>query len=182
MFAVVCEVEFDLVAVEDGSKHTVRFIGEGMDMADKATNKAMAIAYKYMAFQVFCIPLEGVLDDPDAVTPEQTKVKGADKQPEKPAPPAAAPAKAAPATPKPGPAKGTGAPMPMPDSVTDEVKAKYEEWKKALTDAQAADALREGFAKAYAWASELQDARARAWCLMNLTVTKDERKKKLGIA
>ena len=30
-----------------------------MDSADKATNKAMSAAYKYMAMQTFCIPTEG---------------------------------------------------------------------------------------------------------------------------
>ena len=34
-------------------------------MWDKATNKAMAIAYKYLCFQVFCIPTEE-MSDPDA--------------------------------------------------------------------------------------------------------------------
>src|ERR1044071_1917117 len=43
-YTTVC-VEFDLVAVEDGSKHTVVTYGEAMDSADKATNKAMSAAY-----------------------------------------------------------------------------------------------------------------------------------------
>jgi hypothetical protein len=30
-----------------------------MDSGDKATNKAMSAAYKYMAFQTFAIPTEG---------------------------------------------------------------------------------------------------------------------------
>ena len=34
-------------------------------MGDEATNKAMAIAYKYVCFQVFCIPTED-MSDPDA--------------------------------------------------------------------------------------------------------------------
>ena len=53
------DVEFDLVSADDGSCHTARTTGEGMDSADKSTNKAMSAAYKYMAFQVFCIPTEG---------------------------------------------------------------------------------------------------------------------------
>lgn len=40
-----------------------------MDSGDKATNKAMAIAFKYACFQVFCIPTEE-MKDPDAETPE----------------------------------------------------------------------------------------------------------------
>lgn len=58
MFNVTCRVEFDLVSTEDGSKHTVCTFGEAMDSADKATNKAMSAAYKYLALLVFCIPTE----------------------------------------------------------------------------------------------------------------------------
>ena len=58
LFNVTCHVEFDLVATEDGSKHTVSTYGEAMDSADKATNKAMSAAYKYLALLVFCIPTE----------------------------------------------------------------------------------------------------------------------------
>jgi ERF superfamily len=58
LFYVTCKVEFDLVSTEDGSKHTVCTYGEAMDSADKATNKAMSAAYKYLALLVFCIPTE----------------------------------------------------------------------------------------------------------------------------
>jgi len=58
LFYVTCQVEFDLVCAEDGSKHTVCTYGEAMDSADKATNKAMSAAYKYLALLVFCIPTE----------------------------------------------------------------------------------------------------------------------------
>ena len=65
LFSVVVEAEFDFVAAEDGSKHTVRTFGEAMDSGDKATNKAMSIAYKYAAFLAFCIPIEGMAADAD---------------------------------------------------------------------------------------------------------------------
>lgn len=68
LFYVVLDVEFDLVA-EDASKHTVRTVGEAMDSGDKATNKAMSAAYKYMAMEVFCIPTEGD-NDADSTTHE----------------------------------------------------------------------------------------------------------------
>jgi hypothetical protein len=71
-FFVIVEAEFDYVSAADGSKHTVRTFGEAQDSADKATNKAMSAAYKYAAFQTFCIPTEGD-NDADAVTPEPTK-------------------------------------------------------------------------------------------------------------
>ena len=50
---------------EDGSFVSATVIGEGMDSGDKATNKAMSIAFKYACFQVFCIPTEEMVD-PDA--------------------------------------------------------------------------------------------------------------------
>ncbi len=67
LFSVVVDSEFDFVAVEDGSKHTVKTYGEAMDSGDKATNKAMSIAYKYAAFLAFCIPVEGMGADADTV-------------------------------------------------------------------------------------------------------------------
>lgn len=74
LFYVVVKAEFDFVATEDGSKHTVVTYGEAMDSGDKATNKAMSIAYKYAAFQTFCIPTEQTAVDPDAevhyITPQ----------------------------------------------------------------------------------------------------------------
>ncbi|MGC6389698.1 ERF family protein [Ewingella sp. S1.OA.A_B6] len=67
LFYVVVKAEFDFVATEDGSKHTVITFGEAMDSGDKATNKAMSIAYKYAAFQAFCIPTEETAQDADAL-------------------------------------------------------------------------------------------------------------------
>lgn len=66
LFYVTVRAEFDFVSSEDGSKHTVVTYGEAMDSGDKATNKAMSIAYKYAAFQAFCIPTEETSIDPDA--------------------------------------------------------------------------------------------------------------------
>lgn len=54
---------------EDGSHIEAITVGEGMDSGDKATNKAMAIAFKYACFQVFCIPTEE-MKDPDEETPD----------------------------------------------------------------------------------------------------------------
>lgn len=65
---------------EDGSSISAEVIGEAMDSGDKATNKAMSVAYKYACFQVFCIPTEE-MHDPDAechdvapAEPEQPEV------------------------------------------------------------------------------------------------------------
>lgn len=56
---VVLDVEFDFVSAVDGSKHTIRTMGEAMDTADKATNKAMSAAFKYACILAFQIPTEG---------------------------------------------------------------------------------------------------------------------------
>lgn len=56
----------------DGSYVDAVTMGEGMDSGDKASNKAMSIAYKYALFQVFCIPTEE-MKDPDAETPPPSK-------------------------------------------------------------------------------------------------------------
>lgn len=69
LFYVIVESEFDFVASGDGSKHTCKTFGEAMDTGDKATNKAMSAAFKYAAFQSFCIPTEG---DGDADADTQT--------------------------------------------------------------------------------------------------------------
>ena len=68
MIKVVCKIKFNFYA-EDGSTVESIIVGEGLDTGDKATNKAMAIAYKYACFQVFCIPTEEMVD-PDAERPE----------------------------------------------------------------------------------------------------------------
>ncbi len=66
LFYTVLDIEYDFISTEDGSKHTVGpMIGEAMDSGDKSANKAMAIAYKYVCFQAFCIPTEATVD-PDA--------------------------------------------------------------------------------------------------------------------
>ena len=60
----VCKIKYTFYA-EDGSSISATVIGEGMDSGDKATNKAMSVAFKYACFQVFCIPTEEMVD-PDA--------------------------------------------------------------------------------------------------------------------
>lgn len=69
LFYVTVCAEFDFVASEDGSKHTIVTYGEAMDSGDKATNKAMSAAYKYACMQAFAIPTEGD-NDADSTTHE----------------------------------------------------------------------------------------------------------------
>ena len=74
----ICRIKYTFYA-EDGSFIEAVTVGEGMDSGDKATYKAMAIAFKYACFQVFCIPTEEMVD-PDSESPD---VKGPGKKPSK---------------------------------------------------------------------------------------------------
>jgi len=69
LFYVSVKCDFDFVSAEDGSVHTASMYGEAMDSGDKATNKAMSSAYKYICLQTFCIPTEGD-NDADASSHE----------------------------------------------------------------------------------------------------------------
>jgi len=61
MNRVVLTVEHHFYA-EDGSSVVVTTVGEGCDVMDKASYKAMSGAYKYALWQAFCIPTEEVKD------------------------------------------------------------------------------------------------------------------------
>lgn len=82
LYFVVVKMEFDFVSAEDGSKHTACTYGEAMDSGDKATNKAMSIAYKYACFQTFAIPTEGD-NDPDATVHEPAPNRKPNQKPVK---------------------------------------------------------------------------------------------------
>lgn len=77
MIYVICRIKFTFFA-EDGSSVESVIIGEALDTGDKSTNKAMAIAYKYACFQVFCIPTEEMVD-PDGERPELEENKSSKK-------------------------------------------------------------------------------------------------------
>jgi len=76
---VTCKIKYSFFTT-DGSSVEAVTIGESMDMGDKATNKAMSIAFKYACFQVFCIPTEEMIDpdseSPEMVDPGNTKKSG----------------------------------------------------------------------------------------------------------
>ena len=59
---------------DDGSSVSAVVIGEGMDSADKSSNKAIAAAMKYAIFQIFCIPTEEIgKADPDGYSPPESQ-------------------------------------------------------------------------------------------------------------
>jgi len=122
LYSVAVRVIFKLIAVEDGSSVDAETWGEAMDSADKATNKAMSAAYKYMAFMLFCIPVDGV-EDADSETPPPTVRRS--------------PAKAAPARPPvndPTPDKGRQAVTEPPAPPAGPALPMYEVLEVALDD------------------------------------------------
>lgn len=56
----------------DGSHVTAEAMGEAMDAGDKASNKAMSAAHKYVLLQTFCIPT-GDIPDADQTTHDELK-------------------------------------------------------------------------------------------------------------
>lgn len=70
LISVTVTVKYHFIAM-DGSEVCATVAGEGMDSADKATNKAMTAAFKNVCFQTFCIPTaEVAAADPDRETPD----------------------------------------------------------------------------------------------------------------
>lgn len=67
MYRCKLTVQYTFYA-EDGSSVDTVVVGEGMDMADKASNKALTAAHKYAICQILNIPYAIV--DPDQFTPE----------------------------------------------------------------------------------------------------------------
>lgn len=74
----ILKIRYTMYA-SDGSYVSATVIGEGMDSADKSSNKAMSVGMKYAMFQLFCIPTEEMkeiddkMEDPDAESfPEST--------------------------------------------------------------------------------------------------------------
>jgi len=74
----VLKVKYTFYA-EDGSHVSAVVQSEGMDSADKSSNKAMSAACKYALFQVFNIPTVE-FTDPDAETPESSVKKALSKE------------------------------------------------------------------------------------------------------
>lgn len=68
MVRIKLRVRYDVYA-EDGSKFETMVEGEAVDRSDKATNKALTAAFKYMLIQVFCIAVQGAEDADEESNP-----------------------------------------------------------------------------------------------------------------
>ena len=75
----ILKVKFTIYA-PDGSNVSCVVVGEGMDSGDKASNKAMSVAFKYACFELLCIPTEEMVD-PDG---EVHDVAPGTKEPDRP--------------------------------------------------------------------------------------------------
>jgi hypothetical protein len=83
---VKVRVKYTIYA-DDGSSIETIVDGENIDRSDKATNKALTAALKYMLIQVFCIAVKDI-EDGDSESPEIPKQKEKEK-PKEPAIPSA---------------------------------------------------------------------------------------------
>lgn len=62
IYLILLKVELRFISAEDGSSHSMIVFGEGLDMQDKGTSKALSSAYKYAVITSLAIPVEGVVD------------------------------------------------------------------------------------------------------------------------
>lgn len=66
VFYTTVSINYTIYCSSDGSFIESCVYGEAMDSGDKSTNKAMSAAYKYLMFQLFCIPTQA--SDADSET------------------------------------------------------------------------------------------------------------------
>jgi len=65
-FSAFVLLKASFISTTDGSVVSMVYPGQGSDAGDKAVNKAMSAAFKYLIFQGLQVPVQpGVLDDPD---------------------------------------------------------------------------------------------------------------------
>ena len=169
---VFMSAEFDFVSAVDGSRHTVTTYGQGMDSADKATNKAMSGAFKYAAFFAFCVPTEGVIDEGDFETPTP-KAPGPKKEQAEPAKPAAK-----------SEAKIVLSEIPEGEEEQEITWRVENVWPILLGDvqnAQSAGVLKAAFARAYKWAKALPMPAVSKNLLAGVTHEYEGKKKELNI-
>lgn len=65
------DVRYTVTSLVDGSEIFFEMSGEARDPGDKATSKAVSMAYKYMLTQGLCIPITGLPESDGGDSPEQ---------------------------------------------------------------------------------------------------------------
>lgn len=81
---VVVNVKYKVISTVDGSMIIAVINGEAIDSGDKATAKAMTMAFKTLVLQMFCVPTGEALD-PDASSPEVVTSSIPERHPARPA-------------------------------------------------------------------------------------------------
>jgi len=71
LYAIIHTVRYHIVA-SDGSEVAPVVVGEGADSGDKASNKAMTSAFKYVLIQTFMMRTDDI-EDGDRVNPEEER-------------------------------------------------------------------------------------------------------------
>jgi hypothetical protein len=174
LICTLVTVEYDFVSARDGSMHTARMVGEGFDLSDKSTNKALSASNKYLLIEALLIPVVGKDDgDEDDIRVGNDKAGArADAKDDK-----KGDAKA-------GPKAAAATPNLIPEPTGVDPKLTVAAMVKAITEAGNEERLRASFAK-YAdsikkWTS-FPPKQRKAW-LDELTVAKDARKTALAQA
>jgi len=67
--SVSAEMRYVFVDPDDGSEHAIEMVGEGRDLGDKATSKAVSMALKYGLLQSLCIPFNAPESDGETTPP-----------------------------------------------------------------------------------------------------------------
>jgi hypothetical protein len=62
-------IVYRVTSAEDGSFIDCESTGEAMDYGDKAAGKVLSVSFKFLIFQLFCIPDHNPENDPDGQSP-----------------------------------------------------------------------------------------------------------------
>jgi hypothetical protein len=80
--SVSAEMRYVFVDPEDGSEHAIEMVGEGRDLGDKATSKAVSMALKYGLLQSLCIPFNAPESDGETTPPIEREEPQRQAQPQ----------------------------------------------------------------------------------------------------
>jgi len=76
LFNTTITINYVIKSLVDDSFIVTKVVGMGSDSGDKSVSKAMSMAYKYFAFQTFCIPIDSQsVDDSDKSDPEEVEME-----------------------------------------------------------------------------------------------------------
>jgi hypothetical protein len=68
--------DYEIIDIDTGQKHRLESVGQGSDMQDKGSNKALTGAYKYLLLRTFAIPTG---EDPDKTSSDELNDAGKDR-------------------------------------------------------------------------------------------------------